>query len=69
MSPNVADMIDKQFEILSTELSVKDIARIANISERQAERKRRAIRLYLGKTDKDPITLAEYRHYYKIKYP
>ena len=62
-------MIDKTFEMLSTELSVKDMARMANISEIQAKRRRREIRLKLGKTDKDPITLGEYRHYYKIKYP
>lgn len=62
-------MIDKQFELLSTELSVKDIARIANISEIQAKRRRRAIRLQLGKNDSDPITLGEYRKVYNIKYP
>lgn len=62
-------MIDKQFELLSTELSVKDIARIANISEIQAKRRRRLIRLQLGKNDSDPITLAEYRKVFNIKYP
>lgn len=62
-------MIDKQFELLSTELSVKDIARIANISEIQAKRRRRLIRLKLGKNDSDPITLAEYRKVFNIKYP
>jgi hypothetical protein len=62
-------MIDKQFELLSTELSEKDISRIANISDRQARRRRRKIRLVLGKTDNDPITLAEYRKVFNIKYP
>jgi hypothetical protein len=62
-------MIDKQFELLSIELSTKDIARLANVSERQAKRRRRLIRLQLGKNDSDPITLAEYRKVFNIKYP